>query len=102
MLKRVFDIERCPHCGGQLKLIAALEEPAATACAGGAAGSVSGGVGTKPDWILRGPRIVSAPPMCATAQTNNIERVILGWLVRYAEMRWAANTIYHPPPRTGV
>ena len=22
------DIERCPHCGGQLKLIAAIEEPA--------------------------------------------------------------------------
>ena len=31
MLKRVFDIdiERCPLCGGQLKLIAAIEEPAA-------------------------------------------------------------------------
>ena len=31
LLKRVFDIdiERCPHCGGQLKLIAAIEEPAA-------------------------------------------------------------------------
>ena len=30
MLKRVFDIdiEQCPHCGGQLKLIAAIEEPA--------------------------------------------------------------------------
>ena len=30
LLKRVFDIdiERCPHCGGQLKLIAAIEEPA--------------------------------------------------------------------------
>ena len=24
------DIEQCPHCGGQLKLIAAIEEPAAT------------------------------------------------------------------------
>ena len=23
------DIEHCPHCGGQLKLIAAIEEPAA-------------------------------------------------------------------------
>ena len=31
LLKRVFDIdiERCPHCGGQLKLIAAIEEPTA-------------------------------------------------------------------------
>ena len=31
LLKRVFDIdiEHCPHCGGQLKLIAAIEEPAA-------------------------------------------------------------------------
>ena len=30
LLKRVFDIdfEHCPHCGGQLKLIAAIEEPA--------------------------------------------------------------------------
>ena len=31
--KRVFDIdiEQCPHCGGLLKLIAAIEEPAAIA-----------------------------------------------------------------------
>ena len=31
--KRVcdFDIEHCPHCGGQLKLIVAIEEPAAIA-----------------------------------------------------------------------
>ena len=31
--KRVFDIdiEQCPHCGGLLKLIAAIEEPAALA-----------------------------------------------------------------------
>jgi uncharacterized protein with PIN domain len=30
LLKRVFDIdiERCPQCGGKLKLIAAIEEPA--------------------------------------------------------------------------
>ena len=44
--KRVFDIdiEHCPHYGGQLKLIAAIEEPAAIASAGGAAGTVSGGV----------------------------------------------------------
>ena len=30
LLKRVFDIdvERCPHCGGDLKIIAAIEEPA--------------------------------------------------------------------------
>ena len=30
LLKRVFDIdiEQCPHCGGQLKLIAAIEEAA--------------------------------------------------------------------------
>lgn len=30
MLKRVFDIdiERCPRCGGNLKIIAAIEEPA--------------------------------------------------------------------------
>jgi hypothetical protein len=30
LLKRVFDIdiEKCSHCGGQLKLIAAIEEPA--------------------------------------------------------------------------
>ena len=33
LLKRVFniDIEQCPHCGGQLKLIAAIEQPAAIA-----------------------------------------------------------------------
>ena len=33
LLKRVFDIdiEHCPYCGGQLKLIAAIEEPAAIA-----------------------------------------------------------------------
>ena len=33
LLKRVFDIdiEQCPHCGGQLKLIAAIEEPAVIA-----------------------------------------------------------------------
>jgi hypothetical protein len=33
LLKRVFDIdiEHCPHCGGQLKLIAAIVEPAAIA-----------------------------------------------------------------------
>ncbi len=33
LLKRVFDIdiEHCPHCGGQLKLIAAIEEPATIA-----------------------------------------------------------------------
>ena len=29
--KRVFDIKHCTHCGGQLKLIAAIEEPAAMA-----------------------------------------------------------------------
>jgi len=31
LLKRVFDIdiERCPHCGGQLKPIAAIEDAAA-------------------------------------------------------------------------
>jgi hypothetical protein len=30
LLKRVFDIdiERCPRCGGNLKIIAAIEEPA--------------------------------------------------------------------------
>ena len=30
LLKRVFDIdiERCPQCGGHLKIIAAIEEPA--------------------------------------------------------------------------
>jgi hypothetical protein len=29
LLKRVFDIdiERCPHCGGRLKIIAAIEDP---------------------------------------------------------------------------
>ena len=29
LLKRVFDIdiERCPHCGGTLKIIAAIEDP---------------------------------------------------------------------------
>ena len=29
LLKRVFDIdvEHCPHCGGKLKIIAAIEEP---------------------------------------------------------------------------
>ena len=33
LLKRVFDIniERCPHCGGQLKFIAAIEDAAAIA-----------------------------------------------------------------------
>jgi hypothetical protein len=37
LLKRVFDIdiERCPECGGKLKIIAAIEEPAVTSsCAG--------------------------------------------------------------------
>jgi hypothetical protein len=31
LLKRVFDIdiEHCPHCGGRLKIIAAIEDPAA-------------------------------------------------------------------------
>ncbi len=30
MLKRVFDIdiEHCPHCGGRVKIIAAIEDPA--------------------------------------------------------------------------
>ncbi|MDQ3565050.1 MAG: hypothetical protein M3436_13225 [Pseudomonadota bacterium] len=30
LLKRVFDIdiEHCPHCGGPLKIIAAIEDPA--------------------------------------------------------------------------
>ena len=30
LLKRVFaiDVEHCPHCGGSLKIIAAIEEPA--------------------------------------------------------------------------
>ena len=30
MLKRVFDIgiEHCPHCGGRLKIIAAIVDPA--------------------------------------------------------------------------
>ena len=27
----VIDIEHCPHCGGQLKLIVAIEEPTAIA-----------------------------------------------------------------------
>jgi rRNA maturation endonuclease Nob1 len=29
LLKRVFDIdlEQCPHCGGRLKIIAAVEDP---------------------------------------------------------------------------
>ena len=33
LLKRVFeiDIEHCPHCGGTLKLIAAIEDPAVIA-----------------------------------------------------------------------
>jgi hypothetical protein len=33
LLKRVFDIdiERCPHCGGTMKIIAAIEEPAVIA-----------------------------------------------------------------------
>ena len=33
LLKRVFDIdiERCPQCGGKLKIIAAIEEPAVIA-----------------------------------------------------------------------
>ena len=46
LLKRVFDIdiERCPRLGGQLKLIAAIEEPAAIARTGKTGGSVSGRV----------------------------------------------------------
>jgi len=37
LLKRVFDIdlEHCPQCGGDLKIIAAIEEPAVTACRAG-------------------------------------------------------------------
>ena len=33
LLKRVFDIdiERCPNCGGELKIIAAIQEPAVIA-----------------------------------------------------------------------
>ena len=33
LLKRVFDIdiEHCPHCGGALKIIAAIEQPAVIA-----------------------------------------------------------------------
>ena len=33
LLKRVFaiDVEHCPHCGGALKIIAAIEEPAVIA-----------------------------------------------------------------------
>ena len=33
LLKRVFDIdiERCPHCGGTLKIIAAIEDPSVIA-----------------------------------------------------------------------
>ena len=27
LLKRVFDIEHCPNCGGALKIIAAIEDP---------------------------------------------------------------------------
>jgi hypothetical protein len=27
LLKRVFDIERCPRCGGKFRIIAAIEEP---------------------------------------------------------------------------
>ncbi len=29
LLKRVFDIEQCPHCGGALKIIAAILESGA-------------------------------------------------------------------------
>ncbi len=29
LLERVFDIEHCPNCGGRLKIIAAIEGPAA-------------------------------------------------------------------------
>jgi len=63
LLKRVFDIdiERYPHCGGQLKLIAAIEDAAAIvrilthlglaaqppSRAGETGGSVSGGVRCK-------------------------------------------------------
>jgi len=28
LLKRVFDIKHCTHCGGHLKIIAAIEDPA--------------------------------------------------------------------------
>jgi hypothetical protein len=28
LLKRVFDIEHCAHCGGRLKISAAIEDPA--------------------------------------------------------------------------
>jgi len=27
LLKRVFDIDHCPNCGGALKIIAAIEDP---------------------------------------------------------------------------
>ena len=71
LLKRVFDIdiERCPHCGGQLKLIAAIEEPAViqrilthlglAAQPPPRAPAVrldlfEAAKGAKPDWILRG------------------------------------------------
>ena len=37
LLKRVFeiDLEHYPQCGGELKIIAAIEEPAVTACGAG-------------------------------------------------------------------
>ena len=68
LLKRVFDIdvEHCAHCGGDLKIIAAIEEPAvivrilthlglparALPRTGAAAGAVPGGLIRKPQTAL--------------------------------------------------
>jgi Putative transposase len=69
LLKRVFDIdvEHCPQCGGDLKIIAAIEEPAvitrilthlglparAAALPGAAAGAVPGGLILKSRTVLQ-------------------------------------------------
>jgi len=78
--KRVFDIDidiaHCPHCGGQLKLIAAIEEPAAIARIFTRLGLAAqppprapavrvdlfqAALGVNPDWMLTGPGEVFGP-----------------------------------------
>ena len=52
LLKRVFDIdlEHCPQCGGDLKIIAAIEDPAVRAMQYSAVVKFSIGVRLVPQW----------------------------------------------------